>query len=84
MYRDVGLGKPAFYILLKVVTHAVCILQTGILGHYQVQVDITVAASLAGAQLVKIDHLSAEMLCNGGAYAVFLVLGQFNIYQSPE
>src|SRR4030042_4731953 len=53
-------------------------------GHDEVEVDITLAAGLAGAQLVKADHLPAEVLHDSGSDFGFLVLRELYVHQPPE
>jgi len=44
------------YVLLQVVAHLVGFFHAGVLGHYQVKVNIALAAGFAGAQLVEVNH----------------------------
>ena len=44
-----GISQSIFYILLQMVTHPVCLLETGILGQHQMKVYKPLASRFPGS-----------------------------------
>ena len=67
---DLRFIPSTLYIFLKMLAHVMRFFHAEMLGHHQMQVDMPLVTCLTRAQLVKADHLSAEMFGDSGAYLV--------------
>lgn len=58
MYSYTGALQLKLDILLQVIAQPMRLLDTHVLGHYQVQINVALASCLTGTQFMEVDQLT--------------------------